>query len=220
MRNQLGCLLAYSFAARTGILARYWLRFFVRLVVIGAILIAIWPLGRALIDEYLARQQFPVLADFETPFERYRWDHSNQLQTESDIVRHGRRAARVQLSTNKYSGVALFYFPHDWRGFQTLYFSVYNPKSTPLMLNARIHDVHHKKYGMKYNDRYNHQFSIESGWNDLAISLDEVAAAPKGRTMDMEHIEGFGLFVIQQPSAQVIYLDNVYLGPALVSEDL
>ncbi|WP_332908650.1 VanZ family protein [Desulfobulbus oligotrophicus] len=214
VRNQLGCLLVYSFIARTGILARYWLRICVRFGVVSAILIAVWPLTRALIDEYLARQQFPVLADFETPFERYRWNHSDQLQTGSDIVRHGHRAARVQLSTNQYSGVALFYFPHDWRGFQTLHFSVYNPKKTPLMLNARIHDVHHKKHGLEYSDRYNQGFDIESGWNDLVIPLDKVAAAPKGRTMDMQHIEGFGLFVIQQPCAQVIYLDNVYLGPS------
>jgi len=30
--------------------------------------------------------------------------------------------------------------------------------------------------------------------------------------MDMGHIEGFGLFVVQQDSPMEVYLDHVYLG--------
>lgn len=209
LRNQLGCLAAYAFVIRPTVGLRQQ-----RLMQLGitlALMVAAWPLCRAVIDEYRAIQQFPVLADFETSFERYRWKHSNQLREESNIVRHGHKAVQVQLSTNKFSGIALFYFPHDWRGFQHLRFSVYNPKNTPLVLNSRIHDVHHKKHEMEFSDRYNHQFLLAPGWNDLAILLDKVRAAPKGRAMDMAHIEGFGLFVIQQPQAQVIYLDTVYL---------
>ena len=210
LRNQLGCLVGYAFVLRP-LRASRGQRRLLQLGVSLALLAAVWPLTRAVIDEYRAERQFPVLADFETSFERYRWNHSNQLREESSIVRHGRKAVQVQLSTNKFSGIALFYFPHDWRGFQKFRFSVYNPKNSPLLINSRIHDVHHKKHEMEFSDRYNQQFVLEPGWNDLVIALDKVKAAPKGRTMDMEHIEGFGLFVVQQPHPQVIYLDNVYL---------
>jgi hypothetical protein len=44
------------------------------------------------------------------------------------------------------------------------------------------------------------------------VSLDKVKSAPKGRTMDMEYIEGFGLFVVQQAQPMELYLDYVYLG--------
>lgn len=211
LRNQLGCLIAYAFIIRPLAWTSLRLRRLMQVVVSLALLAAAWPLTRAVIDEYRAEQQFPVLADFETSFERYRWNNSNQLREESSIVRHGHKAVRVQLSTNKFSGIALFYFPPDWRGFHELRFSVYNPKNTQLFLNGRIHDGHHKKHENEFSDRYNQQFVLEPGWNDLAISLDKVKAAPKGRTMDMEHIEGFGLFVIQQSHPQVIYLDHVYL---------
>lgn len=211
LRNQLGCLAAYAYVIRPQVSAVQWQQRLMQIGVLLALMFAVWPLSRAVIDEYQAMQQFPVLADFETPFERYRWNNSNQLREETKIVRHGRKAVQVQLSTNKYSGIALFFFPPDWRGFQELRFSVYNTKNTPLFLNSRIHDVHHKKHEMEFSDRYNQQFELEPGWNDCAIPLDKVKAAPKGRAMDMEHIEGFGLFVIQQPRSQVIYLDNVHL---------
>jgi len=211
LRNQLGCLTAFVFFIRPWVFGQQWKLRLLRGGVLILLALAIWPLSRSLIDEYLAVRQFPVLADFETPFERFRWNNIRQLQEETEIVRHGHKAVRVQLSTNKYSGIALFYFPRDWRGYQALYCSVYNPQAAPLLLNSRIHDVHHKEHDMEFTDRFNQQFTLEQGWNDLVISLEKVKAAPKGREMDMAHIEGFGLFVIQQPRSQVLYLDHVYL---------
>lgn len=212
LRNQLGCLLAMAFFIRPSPFQGKWLQPVVRVTVCGLLVGALWPLARAVTDEYLAAKQFPVLSDFETPFERYRWNNVRQLQEESTTVRHGSRAMRVQLSTAKYSGVALFYFPRDWRGYGALHCSVYNPQPDPLMLNCRIHDVHHKDNGSEYADRFNQQFILQQGWNDLVVSLDRVKNAPKGRSMDMEHIEGFGLFVVQQASPMSIYLDHLYLG--------
>ena len=207
VRNQLGCLLAFAiFAPRDW----RWTRLF-RAGVAGLLVLALWPLSRALIDETLAARQFPVLADFETPFETRRWVHPSQLRTQTDIVRHGDRAARVQLSTARFSGVSLFHFPGDWRGYRSLRFSVYNPREEPMELNCRIHDVHHRDHGNAFQDRYNQQFQLHQGWNDLNVSLDRVRAAPRGRTMDLARIEGFGLFVVQQPRPLTIYLDHVVL---------
>lgn len=210
LRNQAGCLLACAFFIHPSLFSGLRRQLF-QLGVIVLLGAAVWPTVRSLIDERLAAQQFPILADFETPFERYRWVNIQQLRQESAIVRHGAKAIRVQLSTAKYSGVSLFYFPGDWRGFHTLHWSVYNPQPAALVLNCRIHDVHHKEHGLEYADRFNQQFIVQQGWNDLAVSLERVKNAPKGRAMDMQHIEGFGLFVVQQPSPMEIYLDHVYL---------
>jgi VanZ family protein len=212
LRDLLGCLLAVAWLIRPPLLTGKRLPIFLRIAVVLLLAGAMWPLSKAMVDEYLAARQFPVLADFETPFERYRWNNVRQVQVENTTVRHGSRAMRVQLSTAKYSGIALFYFPHDWRGYGTLHWSVYNPQSDPLVLNCRIHDVHHKDNGSEFADRFNQQFVLQHGWNDLTVALERVHHAPKGRAMDMEHIEGFGLFVVQQASPMVIYLDHVYLG--------
>ncbi|MCL2340263.1 MAG: succinyl-CoA synthetase subunit beta, partial [Proteobacteria bacterium] len=76
---------------------------------------------------------------------------------------------------------------------------------------SRIHDNQHRKHDMEYQDRFNQTFTLAPGWNDLSISLDKVKTAPRGRTMDMEHIEGFGLFVVRLPQPQALYLDHIYL---------
>jgi len=212
LRNQLGCLLAFAFFIRPWLFGEPRVQYLFRAGVVALLALAIWPLSWSLIDEYQAARQFPLLADFETPFERSRWVNVDQLREEIKIVRHGSKSVRVQLSTNKYSGISLFHFPRDWRGYRTLHWSVYNPQEAGLVLNSRINDIHHRKHDMEFSDRYNQQFILEKGWNDLVIPLERVKTAPKGRTMDMEHIEGFGLFVVQQPHSQAIYLDHVYLG--------
>jgi len=210
LRNQLGCLLAFAFFIRPPLFSGLWRRL-LQLGVIVLLGATLWPFTRAVLDERQAALQFPVLADFETPFERYRWVNLEQLRQERATVRHGAKAMRVQLSTAKYSGVALLHFPGDWQEFQTLHWSVYNPQSAALALNCRIHDVHHKAYGSAFSDRFNQQFIVQPGWNDLAVSLERVKRAPQCRIMDMQHIEGFGLFVVQQASPMEIYLDHVYL---------
>jgi hypothetical protein len=212
LRNLLGCLIAFAFFIRPPMLSRPWQQQVFRGMVLILLAITLWPLTRSLIDEYRAARQFPVLADFETPFELDRWVNRAQLREEKQLVRHGQTAMRVQLSTAKYSGVSLFNFPNDWRGYNTLHYSVYNPQPSGLILNCRIHDIHHAAHGQAFTDRFNQQFTLQQGWNDLMVSLDKVKSAPKGRTMDMEYIEGFGLFVVQQAQPMELYLDYVYLG--------
>jgi VanZ family protein len=211
LRDLLGCLTAFAFFLRPVLFGKQWQQHLFRGMVLILLAVAVWPLSRSLLDEYLAAEQFPVLADFETPFERYRWVDMQQLREETEKVRHGKMAMRVQLTTAQYSGISLFHFPGDWQGYQTLRFSVYSPQEASLVLNCRIHDVHHKEHGREFADRFNQQFTLLQGWNDLVISLEKVKNAPRGRIMDMQHIEGFGLFVMQQPHPLAIYLDHVYL---------
>ena len=175
------------------------------------VIAASWPFFRSLVDENIARRQFPVLADFETPFEQNRFSPGSRLQRVEKIASHGRFSLRVQLTTATYSGASLFYFPHDWRGYRWLRFSVYNPRSQELALHCRINDALHREHGQRFGDRFHKRFVLRRGWNDLAVSLDEVRRAPAGRTMDMQRIEGFGIFVVRQPVPLVLFIDNVYL---------
>ncbi|HFQ89334.1 MAG TPA: hypothetical protein ENK27_04570, partial [Desulfobulbus sp.] len=211
MRNQLGCLVAFAFFSPVRVpVAGARFRLFQGGVLVLLLLTA-WPLARAVIDERLAQSQFPVLSDFETPFERFRWKDTRQLRVVTTPVRHGEHALRVQLSTATYSGTSLFYFPHDWRGYRWLRFSVFNPGSREIALHCRINDAWHREHGQRFEDRYHHRFLLQAGWNDLAVPLADVRQAPAGRTMDMQRIVGFGIFVVRQPRPLVLYIDNVYL---------
>lgn len=214
LRNQLGCLLAFACSAqpKRPTDSPCSLRMF-RGVTLFLLLITLWPLARAAIDEHLASRQFPVLADFETPFEKHRWVNTQQFREETTIIRHGKKAMGVQLSTAKFSGAALFYFPGNWQGYSALHCSVYNPIETAFPLNFRINDVEHKQHGSEYADRFNKQVVLQPGWNDLVIDLDQARNAPKGRKMDMTHIEGFGFFVVQQEKPMEIIIDHIFLTP-------
>ena len=211
LRNQLGALIGFVFFCSVRQKLNPLVLRRLQAGVILFLLCFIWPLARAVIDERQAVAQFPLLSDFETRFEVRRWKNIHQLARVDRPVRHGAGSLRVQLSTKKYSGISLFYFPHDWSGYQWLNFSVYNPMDTELSLHSRIHDRLHRQHGRVFKDRFHQQFTLHSGWNDLRISLDAVRQSPAGREMSMHEIEGFGIFVVRQTRPLVIYLDHVFL---------
>ena len=209
-RNQLGCLTAFALTGSLPLPRKG--KWFLRAVVVCLLFFAVWPLYPALSDERLARNQFPLLADFETSYELSRWIDVHQLQRQQEFVRHGKYGVRVQLSTATYSGTYLFYFLHDWRDYRKLHFSVYNPEDEVLALHCRMHDtLHHEQYGGVFADRFHKRFELQPGWNDLSVSLQEVRTSPATRLMDMAQVEGFGLFVVRQQRAHVLYMDYIYL---------
>ncbi len=211
LRNQLGVLVGALYYYDWSSLRSVALRRGAWVIIISLMLSALWPLTRSLSDERRALEQFPVLSDFETPFEVSRWRTERQLARVSAPVRHGKRSMRVQLSTSKYSGTGLFYFPGDWSGYRWLNFSVYNTQKRQLRLYARINDQDHGRHKRVFKDRFNTRFLLNPGWNTFCISLEKVRLAPENRQMNMREIVGFGIFVVQEPRPVVIYLDNIYL---------
>lgn len=208
-RDELGCVVAFVFTGSPPFFRQG--RQLLACGIIGLLLVEIWPVYRAVADEQSARNQFPLLADFETPFERWRFGDIRQLRREEKIVRHGRYGLRVQLTTATYSGTSFFYFPHDWRNYRRLHFSIYNPEKTDLSLHCRLHDSLHGQHGMRFDDRFHRRFELHSGWNDCSVALADVQAAPATRLMDMARIERFALFVVRQQRPRVLYLDYMYL---------
>ncbi len=171
----------------------------------------IYPVAAALTDEYRARRQFPILGDFENPYELQRWTGSADRAIDGRIVFAGEHAMRVSLGTTLYSGVSLEYFTGDWAGFSQLQCSIYNPDANPLSITCRIHDVVHIQGVQRYEDRYNHSFILAQGWNTIRIDLEDVKKAPANRIMDMGHIRGVGIFATRLPRPRVIYIDDVRL---------
>lgn len=172
--------------------------------------ICLFPLSYALIDEYRARQEFPLLSGFERGLELGRWKDSERLRKVDHPVKTGRYSAEIQLTTDKYSGISLLYFPDDWREKKALAFSVYNPGS-PVELSFRVHDRLHSGENQLYQDRFNGMRVLADGWNDIVIPMDAIRDAPAGRKMDLAQIRGFGLFVMEQTEDRLLYLDDVRL---------
>ncbi len=181
--------------------------------IISVILVAmtLLPLAVAVIDETTARNQFPVLSDFETPFERGRWIGNVDFSIDHKIHFHGSASLKVMLNTSKYSGVALKYFPGNWQGFEQLQLSIYNPDPEPIQLTCRIHDRRHTLGVQHYADRFNKRFSISAGWNLVKIPLSQVENAPQKRKMALNQIQGLGIFAVSLAEPKSVFLDYVRL---------
>ncbi len=182
-------------------------------IIVICIAVQLIPTGLALLDEHQARSRFPVLADFETPLQAKRWRKKAVFTIEKEPGHVDNKLMKVHLTTDTYSGVALEYFPGDWHNYAYFQFRMFNTDEGVLSVTCRIHDREHTK-GKKrqqYNDRFNQTFELESGWNTITISLEDVRQAPDGREMDLKLIQNVGIFVIRQPEEKVIYLDDLKL---------
>lgn len=188
-----------------------WRLHLLQLPVVVLVALTLLPLTKAVVDDLVAWRQFPLLAGFETPFEKTRWIGKSRRQIDSDVVFAGRKALRVELIPGRYPGVFLQYFPADWRRYDTLSLQVYNPESAPLELHFRIHDQLHRTFGNLHRDRYNRQIELQPGWNQVLAPLVEIENAPRDRPLDLQRVAGVGLFAVVLEQAQVIYLDDVRL---------
>ncbi len=171
----------------------------------------IWPIVVALIDEQHARNEFPVLSDFQSAMQLDRWECGCAISIEKDIGCQGNRAMRADLDTQHYSGFTLKYFPRNWNGYQWFQFVIYNPSEEVIRITCRIHDKLHTQGPQLYADRFNKTQSIPVGWHTIAIPLDDVRKAPAGRKMDLSQIYAVGFFATQLPHPRTIYIDDVRL---------
>ncbi len=176
----------------------------------GLVLLNLLPIGMVAFDVYSAYKSFPLLAGFESRFELERWAGDASLRQDDFVAIQGKYSAKVELTTKQYSGVSLHYFPGDWSGWNRLVFSVYNPGAL-LELHYRVHDNLHRGDNQTYDNRFNGSTVLQSGWNEVIISMDDILNGPRGRQMDLTKIRGFGIFVIRQSENRTIYLDNVCL---------
>ncbi len=160
-------------------------------------------------DEIMAHRQFPVLVDFSTPFETGRIGGNALSAIE---VHDGHARLRVNLDTAQYSGFALDHFPRDWRQYSLLELLIVNPDPRPLRITCRIHDTWHSDGNEEYTDRFNSAYQLSSGANHIYITLDEVAAAPAGRRLDLSSVGGLGCFTTALDEPRELLLEEIRLG--------
>ena len=210
-RDFLGCLLGWSFFSDSckKISAKYlWA---IRLAVILLLIIELVSPFNAVLDEIIAKRQFPVLARFETRLEIERWESERPPVRTSEQVYEGKYACKFTLTTEQYSGFTLKYFPGNWKEYDKLHFALFNPLSAPLALTCRIHDWQHIQNREPYQDRFNKRLLLQPGWNSFQISLQEVENAPQNRSMDLRRIKNLCIFAARLSEPVEIFIDDVRL---------
>lgn len=95
-----------------------------------------------------------------------------------------------------YPGLVLQEVPADWRAFRTLILVVRNPDSQVAPFTIRIHDADHDE---RYTDRFHRTFMVAAhSTGTFHIPLEDVAAGPVGRSLDLAALDG--MVVFQQAS--------------------
>ena len=213
VRDLTGCLLVLAFHPGLLKFPGFVGRVIIRLVVSSLFIIQLIPLTVALVDEITAHFQFPVLSNFETPYEIGRWDGGAgrevvQLDPESDSFQ-----LKIRLTTSTYSGVGMKYFPADWSGYKSVNLKFFIPYDKLLRLVIKIYDAQHelKPNAYAHRDRFNKSVELNPGWNEITIPLSSVESAPRKRNMDLSQIRGISFFTIRLPDPRVIYLDSISL---------
>jgi hypothetical protein len=211
-RNCLGALLVNGWSAAARQALRRATLLAIRAISVLLLVQQLSVPALALLDEWQASRQFPLLADFESPWQLDRWRADDSLSRSNQHVYEGEYALFLQLGTQqRYSGIALQYFPRDWRAYQSLRFELYHLEAEPLSITVRIHDRQHRDGEQLYSDRFNQRYHLQQGWNSIVIDLQTVERAPATRAMDLSAIEGLGLFVISEKTSKQLFLDYVRL---------
>ncbi len=179
-------------------------------IALGLLVWSFVPLAKVVYDESVELNQFPLLCGFETPLEISRWSGSAVRSVDGTVAFSGRFSMRVELSTQRYSGLGLGDFSSSWEGFRYVELQVYNPEKELLLLHFRIHDHRHDN---AYTDRYNNSFNLHQGWNQLIVPLADVRQAPRNRELDLSEVASLGIFVGKLERPRVIYVDEVRLLP-------
>lgn len=210
----IGSLAAVAFLSPTRIVPSRNLLRITQIIICFLVLLLTYPLVIVLVDQVVARMQFPVLSNFETPFEINRWGGSALIAIDENTVREGKASLKVQLTPARYSGTSLNHFPANWHGHDYLHISIFNPSLEPLKVTLRINDKEHFSNGQFYSDRFNRQFILSSGWNNIDIAIDDIRNAPKNRAMNIRAIGNLGIFTVNLKTPKLIYIDDVRLiGP-------
>lgn len=213
--NLLGCALACFFLLPKRHAVPPARRKVVQTLLALVLISIVFPLMTAIYDELAAYRGFPVLADFEQPFELDRWTATAAIAIDRRVKKSGRASLRVEFDTRQYSTATLRFFPRDWRGYRRLCFDAYNPDGRPLKFVCRVNDKTHADRGNRYDDRFNRGLTLGPGpaWYTFTLDVDEIRRSPVGRDMDLKRVDNMAFFSVSLPEPRTLFLDNVKLMP-------
>ncbi len=106
-------------------------------------------------------------------------------------------------------GLQLLEPPADWSGFEQIVFDVSNPAPRPVSIVLRILDATHD---WTFADRFKQVLPLPARTRTVVrISLEAVAASPRGRRMDMTAIANVMLFTRRPVEDGELYITRVWL---------
>jgi VanZ family protein len=207
IRNMIGALVSISFLLPMRALVPKT----IKILTIALVLVQLYPFTASVIDEYQTRRDFPILSDFETPFQIQRWMGTANMSIAKDVGAPGNHALRADFTTAKFSSIELEYFQPNWQHYHKFQFQILNPSPEPISITCHVHDAQHTRGPRLFSDRFHKIYTLSQGWNTITIDIKEIQEAPQTRSMDLTQIRGIVIYTTQLPHPRTIYIDNLKL---------
>jgi hypothetical protein len=119
------------------------------------------------------------------------------------------QSVRLRFVTGSWPALQVFEPAPDWREHDILALDLTNPGDDPVPIVIRVHDARHDR---SHEDRFNQPFEIPAGSRvTLRFSLAAIAAAPRGRRMDMAAVADLMLFAGRPLAAGDLYVTRIWL---------
>lgn len=96
----------------------------------------------------------------------------------------------------------------DWRGVRVLKTALYWPAPHPALFAVRVDDL---PGNPPYAERFQREFSVTQGWNDVRIPAEELARTSGGRPLRLESIRRWGVFLVSDALFEYFLLGPVRL---------
>ncbi len=158
------------------------------------------------------RRRLPLIADFEDEESTAFWTALAEKPPEETFfrttlhARAGRWALKVNTVPMRYSGAELRLEGMSWASHKAFEFAVFVDE--PKTLAVRVDD-----WGDcdAFDARFNRSFSLNAGWNELSIPVEDVRRGPKNRALDVSRLKRVLFFFTPSQKSQSYLIDQIKL---------
>lgn len=151
-----------------------------------------------------------ILFDFESDkeFNRLNWECKKWFERSTDYATSGKFSLKVYLPPGPYPGIDFKDIRKDWSKSKYLKMDVVNPANEEFTFHIRIDD---HKSGWEYADRYDKNFLLKKGKNEITLPLALVRTNIGSRPLDLRNIKKLMVFIPNNQKKREIYIDKIRL---------
>ena len=171
-------------------------------------------------DAVQAEIEFPLIADFETHRELFRWETRDAVLIQSkQHATSGHFSGNITLQEGRYPGVSIELPPGDWSTYRYLTLDIMwaenknfpqanRKQSANLALRIKLEDDGPSD---SFQDRFESTVALQPGPNQIRIPLDVIVNSPAARSLRLNRMKRVSLFLANPKSPQVLFIDRIHL---------
>lgn len=203
LHGLIGVAIAWIWMGSKGVSRSPWRE----LITVGLLIQPVFDIGRGLLDVALGVYQFPMLCDFSTPGQHFRWQ-PNGARVRFTRLPDGTPAGKLYFPDHswEYRGSEFIPVRTDWRGFKSLEIECESPELLPLFITIRD-----QRKVNNYDNRFNISNQLPPGRHVIRIPLEAIQKGPKETPLDLSKIDSVNIYIAKKDAPRTMYIRRVEL---------